>query len=72
MKEDTFKGSVLHSHIANYTKEQFIKYKPMIEGAIKHHENLTYTDENGNDYKGSKFWADALEFVEGKLKRKRS
>lgn len=68
MKETKFQGSVLFNHLTSKSKEQLLKYRDDVIDAIVHHKNSTYTDENGNDYKGSRFWNDALLYLDGKLK----
>lgn len=68
MKEDKFQGSVLFNHLAHKSKKELLKYRDAVIDAIDHNKNSIYTDENGNDYKGSRFWNDALLYLDGKLK----
>ena len=69
MQEDTFKGSVLYNQINIKSKEFLSKYRSAVAGAVEFHQDITYTDSEGNEYKGSKFWRDALEHIDGILNK---
>ena len=70
VREVSFENSPLQELADKCLPKQMPFLRRQIARVIERCKDTTYTDANGKEYQGSKFYADALEYVNNKLKVK--